>query len=447
MSWQQVKIGSFLKRIKRPVEINDSGIYKRVTISSNHNGIKLRDTEIGAAIGTKNQFIVNEGDFILSKIDAMNGAFGIISSEVDEAIITGNFWAYNVDKDKVDSEWFLYFTHSMAFIDICKKSSTGTTHRKYLDEKIFLSYKLFLPDIDTQKKQVATFQNLNHHTNIIAKEVSRQREYLAKLKQSILQDAICGKLTEDWREANPNIEPASELLKRIKAEKQQQIKEGKIRKDKPIDPISDTDLPFTIPPTWQWCRLGDLCIKTGSGSTPSGGKSAYPSEGIYFLRSQNVYNSGIVLDGVAFISDKTHQIMSGTKVKQRDLLLNITGGSIGRCAIVPKGFDEANINQHVAIIRLLDVDMGEFVHSVIISDYFQKMIVDAQTGAGREGLPKNKMDKILIPIPPQEEQKRIVEIIKNGIEKCSLIEAQITANEQTAQNLIKSILSETFNNN
>lgn len=304
-----------------------------------------------------------------------------------------------------------------------------------------------IPSIQEQKRFIELEEDISNRVKRLNLEISLQKEYLAKLKQSILQDAICGKLTEDWREANPNIEPASELLKRIKAEKQRQIKEGKIRKEKPLDPITDIDLPFTIPTTWQWCRLGDLCSKTGSGSTPSGGKSAYPSEGIYFLRSQNVYNSGIVLDGIAFISDKTHQIMSGTQIKPRDLLLNITGGSIGRCAIVPKGFNEANINQHVAIIRLLDVHMGEFVHSVIISDYFQKMIVDAQTGAGREGLPKNKMDKILIPIPPQEEQKRILDIIKNSIEKCSLIEAQITANEQAAQNLLKSILSETFSNN
>lgn len=301
-----------------------------------------------------------------------------------------------------------------------------------------------IPTIEVQKKYIRLEESLSKRINTLNKEIYLQKDYLAKLKQSILQDAISGKLTEDWRAENPNVEPASELLKRIKAEKQQLIKDGKIRKENPLEPITESGLPFSIPPTWQWRRLGDLCSKTGSGSTPKGGKSAYPSRGIYFLRSQNIYNNGIILDGVAFISDKTHKSMSGTQVKQEDLLLNITGGSIGRCAMVPKEFEEANINQHVAIIRLIDKEMGNLIHSVIISNYFQQMIVKAQTGAGREGLPKNKMDQILIPIPPQKEQKRIDEIIKKSLEKCSLIEAQITANEQNAADLLKAVLSEVF---
>lgn len=406
---------------------------------------------------------LKNNDIVIARTGGTTGKSYLISNPPKNSIFAGYLIRVRA-KEKVLPDFLYLFLNSYVYWSQIVSLNTGEFRPSINAKKI---EALKMPNFNTEQQnliiklcngehingyeeiflKINTVKSKLQRLNIFNREIELQKQYLAKLKQSILQDAICGKLTEDWREANPNIEPASELLKRIKVEKQQQIKEGKIRKEKPLDPITDTNLPFTIPPTWQWCRLGDLCIKTGSGSTPSGGKSAYPSEGIYFLRSQNVYNSGIVLDGVAFISDKTHQIMSGTKVKQRDLLLNITGGSIGRCAIVPKGFDEANINQHVAIIRLLDVDMGEFVHSVIISDYFQKMIVDAQTGAGREGLPKNKMDKILIPIPPQEEQKRIVEIIKNSIKKCSLIEAQITANEQTAQNLIKSILCETFNNN
>lgn len=445
MSWQQVKIGSFLKRIKRPVEINDSVIYKRVTISSNHNGIKLRDTEIGAAIGTKNQFIVNEGDFILSKIDAMNGAFGIISSEVDEAIITGNFWAYNVDKDKVDSEWFLYFTHSTAFIDICKKSSTGTTHRKYLDEKIFLSYKLFLPDIDTQKKQVATFQNLNHHTNIIAKEVSRLREYLAKLKQSILQDAICGKLTEDWREANPNIEPASELLKRIKAEKQRQIKDGKIRKEKPLDPITDTDLPFTIPPTWQWCRLGVTgAMRRGKSKHRPRNDDSLFKNGIYpFIQTGDVskakYNSDIIKTVNGYYNELG---LCQSEMQSKGTLCITIAANIAECGFL--GFD-ACVPDSIVCYHSSHKETEQYV-------YYYLSIAKAELkkyapATAQMNINLGILNALVIPLPPIEEQKRIVEIIKNSLEKCSLIEAQITANEQTAQNLIKSILSETFEKN
>ena len=160
-------IKSFLKRIKNPIDIEDDVIYKRVTIKTNHNGISLRDEEIGANIGTKKQFTVKPNQFLLSKIDARNGAFGIVPVVLDNAIITGNFWTYDVDKSIVDINWFLYFTESHHFIDICKTASTGSTHRKYLDETKFLNHKIKVPSIDEQHaivnqiNKVKDLQNLN----------------------------------------------------------------------------------------------------------------------------------------------------------------------------------------------------------------------------------------------------------------------------------------------
>ncbi len=147
-------IKSFLNRIKVPIDIEDDKHYKRVTIKTNHNGISLRDVEIGNKIGTKKQFIVKPNQFLLSKIDARNGAFGIIPNELDNAIITGNFWTYEVDNSIVDINWFLLFTESQQFIEICKTASKGSTHRKYLDETKFLTYKINVPPIIEQQKIV-----------------------------------------------------------------------------------------------------------------------------------------------------------------------------------------------------------------------------------------------------------------------------------------------------
>ncbi len=261
MSQRRVKIGDFLKRIKRPVQIIDDVEYKRITISSNHNGIKRRDVLIGAEIGTKKQFFVKDKDFVLSKIDARNGAFGVVNSLLSDSIITGNFWAYIVDETIVSSQWFLHFTNSDEFISICSQASTGTTHRKYLDEKIFLSYELTVPSIDEQHNIVSIIEQKLSACNYIKVEITQQKELVTKLKQSILQDAISGKLTQEWRANNPSKETATELLNQIKTTKQQLIKEGKIRKEKPLDPIDETTLPFPIPPAWTWCRLGYLCSK------------------------------------------------------------------------------------------------------------------------------------------------------------------------------------------
>lgn len=438
------KIKDFLKRIKNTVEIKDGVSYKRVTVSGNHKGVSLRDEVEGSKIGTKKQFKISGGDFILSKIDARNGAFGIIPEDLDGAIITGNFWTYKVDKELVNTEWFFYFTHSFNFIQICVESSTGTTHRKYLDENVFLNHDIVLPSKTEQLEMVKRYKEQSKISIKIKKEIERQKQLLSQLKQSFLEEAIQGKLTKEWRKHNPILEPAVELLKRINSEKAKLIKGKKIKKEKPLPSISEGEIPFEIPKDWVWSRLLDLCSKTGSGSTPRGGKSAYLSSGIKFIRSQNVYDDGLRTNDIAFISNEVHEKMKGTKVEAGDLLLNITGGSIGRCCIVPSKFDTGNINQHVSIIRCIDKSFNYFLHNVISSNYFQKTIINVQTGAGREGLPKNKMDEILIPFPPKEEQKTIVKKVKTFLQKCNALEQQITQSEEHANMLMQAILKEAF---
>lgn len=226
----------------------------------------------------------------------------------------------------------------------------------------------------------------------------------AQLRQAILQAAVQGKLVPQ----NSQDEPASDLLAHIQTEKAQLLKQGEIKKEKPLPPIEEDEPPFALPSGWSWCRLGELVSKVGSGSTPTGGKNAYSPTGIKFLRSQNVYNSGLVLQNVAFISDSLHKKMRGSEVKAHDILLNITGASIGRSCIIPEGFDTANINQHVCIIRLINHNLINFIHLLLISPVLQQTIMNTQVGVSREGLSAEKIKHFLIPLPPLAEQHRIV---------------------------------------
>ena len=230
-----------------------------------------------------------------------------------------------------------------------------------------------------------------------------------KLRQKILDLAIRGKLVPQ----DPNDEPASVLLERIRAEKERLIKEGKIKRSKKT--TSDTphyenrqvgeanETPFEVPEGWEWTTINDICSKIGSGSTPRG--SNYAKEGIPFFRSQNVYNDGLVYDDIKYISEEVHENMIGTEVRAKDLLLNITGGSLGRCAIVPDEFQKGNVSQHVCILRTIIV-LPAYLHLFIISDYFAATMI--LSGSGREGLPKYSLETMQFPLPPHEEQFRIV---------------------------------------
>ncbi|MCE8800482.1 restriction endonuclease subunit S [Bacteroides fragilis] len=253
-----------------------------------------------------------------------------------------------------------------------------------------------------------------------------------KLRQKILDLAIRGKLVPQ----DPNDEPASVLLERIKAEKERLTKEGKIKKGKKSEKTSDTphyqNVPFVVPDNWVWTTVENICSKIGSGSTPKG--SNYTSDGIFFFRSQNVHNLGIVLDDIKYISEDVHKSMIGTEVRPNDLLLNITGGSLGRCAIVPNIIDRGNVSQHVCILRPISIK-AEYLHTFILSSFFARTM--KITGSGREGLPKYNLEKMFLPLPPFAEQQRIVAEIKRWFAFVDQIE-QSKANLQTAIKQAKS---------
>lgn len=255
---------------------------------------------------------------------------------------------------------------------------------------------------------------------------------ISRLRRFILDLAVRGKLVPQ----DPHDEPASELLKRISAEK------ARLGLKSISLPINQVEIPYMLPCGWSWSRIGEICSKTGSGSTPRGGKEVYKESGVAFLRSQNVYNDGLRLDDVAFIDVATHARMSGTRVAPGDLLLNITGGSIGRCCRIATDLGEANISQHVAIIRVAASGIEAFIHLLVLSPYFQAFIFDEQTGAGRGGLPKNRLDKIPVALPPLAEQRRIVAKVDELMALCDRLESSLSRAAAVRSQLLVALLAE-----
>ncbi|MDE2979982.1 MAG: restriction endonuclease subunit S [Gemmatimonadota bacterium] len=287
--------------------------------------------------------------------------------------------------------------------------------------------RLSAPDADE-----ATFRGQARFAVEALRALTARIDQVKHLRQAILSLAVRGKLVEQ----DPADEPALELLKRIAGVRAQLgVKRGG-------KPPSANETPFRLPAGWHWSRLDALCTKTGSGSTPRGGKSVYKKAGIPFLRSQNVYDDGLRLADVAFVGADVHARMAGTAVAARDLLLNITGGSMGRCCRVPDGFAEANVSQHVAIIRPAVPEMADYLHKLVLSPYFQAFIFHKQTGAGRGGLPKNKMDRIAVAVPPLPEQHRIVGKVDELMALCDRLEEARVVREGTRDRLLDSLLDE-----
>jgi len=259
---------------------------------------------------------------------------------------------------------------------------------------------------------------------------------IKKLRELILDLAVRGLLVPQ----DPNDEPASVLLEKIAQEKANLIKEGKIKKQKPLPEIGGDEKPFELPKGWEVVRLGGLTSRLGSGSTPRGGKNAYVDNGVIFLRSQNVWNEGLKLDDTAYISEETHDKMGNTQVFPSDVLLNITGASLGRSTIFPEELITANVSQHVTIIRLIDKGMSHFLHLAILSPLVQKLVWGRQVGMAIEGLSKKVLEKFEFPVPPIDEQHRIVAKVDELMALCDQLEQQQSNSLSAHETLVKTLL-------
>lgn len=188
---------------------------------------------------------------------------------------------------------------------------------------------------------------------------------------------------------------------------------------------------------WKKCTIAELATKVGSGVTPRGGEAVYKTEGHPFVRSQNVGLGHLLLDDIAYIDEDTHQRQKNTELQLDDVLLNITGASIGRSAIVTKEIVRGNVNQHVCIIRTKDNLVSSFLCNFLLSNYGQKQIDSFQVGGNRQGLNFEQIKSIKIGLPSIEEQKKIAELLQ-------LLEQRIVTQNKIIEDLkkLKSAISE-----
>ena len=175
---------------------------------------------------------------------------------------------------------------------------------------------------------------------------------------------------------------------------------------------------------WQEKPLKSLTTKIGSGATPAGGRESYFSEGIPLIRSMNVHFRGFEKTGLVFLSDEQAKQLSNVTIQSSDVLLNITGASIGRVTIAPPEMAGARVNQHVTIIRPTSELLPRFLSMFLASPSVQRMIDEVQVGATRQALTKGMIEQFEIPLPPLAEQKRIVAKVDELMALCDQLEAQ-----------------------
>lgn len=298
----------------------------------------------------------------------------------------------------------------------CKKafenSGTGSTFSA-ITVDIVKKHLIPIPPIPEQKRIVNVLDYAFEQFALIDELQAKYNDNLVVLRNKIFDAGIQGKLTKQFQDDGN----ADDLFNQIQSEKAKLVKEKKIKKEKALPEITDDEIPFELPKNWKWARLGDICSKISSGNTPAGGAKggAYVDEGYCFFREQNIYNDGIHEEGMVYISEDLLDSRPNSTVLPNDILLNITGGSIGRCALVPEDFTRGSINQHILIIRTVDPRIRFYVHKCLCSPYYQKLIMGNVVG-DKDGFSAGRCKNTLIPLPPLAEHERITSRIDEVLE-------------------------------
>ena len=288
---------------------------------------------------------------------------------------------------KVQGKFLYYYTKNSVFREYAAENMTGAAGQKRVSSRFLKETRLFLPPLPEQIRIAAYLDASCAAIDAAVNAKKKQLESLIEMKKETLHRAFNH---AEW----------------------------------PVE------------------RVKDLAIKIGSGVTPDGGSAGYLDEGIPLLRSQNVHFDGLRLDDVAFIAPETHREMRNSQLKPHDVLLNITGASIGRCSYVPDDFGEGNVNQHVCIIR-----PGHRLHFRFLAEYLsspmgQGQIMSTFTGASRQGLSHKDLGLIRIPAPSIETQSEVVASLNTAEEQRSKLFSNIESQIATLIDYRKSLIHE-----
>ncbi len=319
-------------------------------------------------------------------------------------------------EEKVCPEFLRYYTVSRDFINAVDASTYGAKMPRANWE--FIGNLSFLIPSPDEQKAIAEF--LDRKTGQIDELIGKKKELIKKLteqRSALITAAVTGKIPEIGS-------------RRTKVGSRR----TEVRGRKSTVRMTDSGLSWLgeVPEHWDIQKLKFNVSKVGSGVTPSGGASSYQLEGIPLLRSQNIHFDGLRLDDVAYIDEDVHESMSNSKVFAGDVLLNITGASIGRCNFFDGSLGEANVNQHVCIIRPESGLLTRYLHYFLWSDIGQLQIQLEQSGSGREGLNFAVLKNFLLPITDKDEQQRIIDYLD---EKTGKIDGLIKKTEAAIQTL------------
>lgn len=354
--WPMVPLGEVLSRSEEQTDILPDKAYKEVTVRLWGKGVALRREATGGEIAATRRYTVRTGQFILSRIDARNGALGLVPKELEGAVVSNDFPVFDTNKRRLLPEFLNWLSKTSGFVDLCRAASEGTTNRVRLKEERFLQMEIPLPPLPEQQRIVEWIDAVA----IRAVEAKRLRVESAHARD-VVRAGWTRRVFQDLANKHP------------------------------VKTLADFNPHVTSGPR-DW----------GNRMVPSGER---------FYRAQDVLPEGrLATTGKAYIEPPATGQGTGAKLKPGDLMIVITGATVGRVAVYPVDSEPGYVSQHVAICRFDHAYLDQqFALRCLLSPYGQEQLLGQRYGQGKPGLNLTNIRNLRLPVPPIAVQQQVTQ--------------------------------------
>jgi len=437
--YKKVKIGDFLTEREGRYKPDDKKLdnYKRLEKIDFSGNIHISEKP-----SKTDMIIVHPGDLVISGINVAKGAITVYQGD-EPVCATIHYSSYIFDDSKVDLDYFKFFVKSPAFIETLQKQVKGGIKTE-IKPKAFLPLEISIPDLETQKEIVKTISKNLQRVNELTVEIESQKSYTKQLRQNILQDAIEGKLTAEWRKTHPVVKgnpdfDAEALFEQIQKEKKND------KKQKEFTPISDEEKPFEIPEGWKWVRLGEIVDSVVYGTSE---KCSYDEkQNSKILRIPNI-SLGYVNDEDLKYTNLSDVEKKELSLLENDLLVIRSNGSpeiVGKMVYVPRKFENYCYAGYLIRLRFSVTQLGFFIGNISNAKALRNQIEEPlRSTVGINNINSDEIKALMFPIPPLCEQIEIITCIERSMLKVLNLEQQISQREEYANQLMQSILKDAF---
>lgn len=361
-------------------------------------------------------FEVHSGDILVSCAGTIGETY-ILPEDIEQGIINQALMRISLSELVYAPYFLLYFDYVLK--ENAKADSNGSAIKNIPPFNILKKYAFALPPLPEQRRIVARVDALMKEIDKL-EQTEKELEAIkaafpSDMKASLLQAAMEGKLTEQKAEDGD----ARGILLAIREEKEKLVKEKKIKKEKPLAPITDEEIPFDIPENWVWCKLGEL-VSVISGTSYN--KSEVKSNGLRIFRGGNLEGTNLAIHNDDVFLDQARFYDSNKCIQKSDIVIVASTGSIkgiGRAAFCDKELsEECQIGAFLRIIRCFNEALYPYIRAIFNSFYYRNWISTKVSGIGIKNVKAEHIYNLLIPLPPLPEQQRIVEKLDQLLPLC-----------------------------